>query len=112
MMDRRTAHRYDLSLPVMFRVNVGKQTCSRNGKTRDISARGVYLVIDKDVNAGAAVNLAVTLPGGITGGAEVIIRIVGKVARVEKWAEEGHKHVGVAAVIIRYEIVRNESRVS
>jgi hypothetical protein len=111
MTDRRTARRYDLSLPVMFRVTVGKQTCSPNGTTRDISTRGVYLVIDKDVNAGAAVDLAVTLPGQVTGDAEVIIRIVGKVVRVDNLAEDGHQLVGVAAVIIRYQIVRNESRV-
>jgi hypothetical protein len=112
MMDRRTTRRYDLSLPVMFRVAAGGQTCSSNGKTRDISTGGVYLIINKDVNASAAVNLDVTFPCEVTGGAEVFVRIVGKVARVEKLAEEGHQHVGVAAVVISYEIVRNDSRVS
>jgi hypothetical protein len=112
MTDRRTARRYDLSLPVIICLPGGRKTGSRNGKTRDISARGVYLVVDKDVDAGAALNLTVTLPGEVTGGGEALIRIVGKVARVEKLAEEGHQHVGVAAIFMRYDIVRNESRVS
>lgn len=112
MTDRRTARRYGISVPVMLRVPVKTQTSLHKGKTRDISSHGVYLVIDKEVNAGAAINLVVTLLGEVTGGGEVLIRVVGKVARVEELAEQGHQHVGIAVIILRYNIVRNESRVS
>jgi c-di-GMP-binding flagellar brake protein YcgR len=112
MTDRRTARRYDLSLPVIVRVPVEKDSSSRNGKTRDISTRGVYLVVDNDVNAGAELDLTVTLPAEVTGGSEVLIRAMGTVVRVEKWPEDGHQRVGVAAVIQRYEIVRSESAVA
>jgi len=50
-----------------------------------------------------------TLPAEVTGGTEVLIRAVGKVVRVEKDPEDGNRQVGVAALIQRYEIVRNES---
>ena len=107
MTDRRTARRYDLSLPVLIRVPVERDAC--NGKTRDISTRGVYFVIENRLSAGAELDLTMTLPAEVTGGTEVFIRAVGKVVRVEKAPEDGDRHVGVAALIQRYEIVRNES---
>ena len=107
MTDRRTARRYDLSLPVLIRMPVERDAC--NGKTRDISTRGVYFVIENRLAAGAELDLTMTLPAEVTGGSEVLIRAVGKVVRVEKAQEDGERQVGVAALIQRYEIVRNES---
>jgi c-di-GMP-binding flagellar brake protein YcgR len=112
MNERRTARRYDLSLPVIIRVAVEKEAASRNGKTRDISTRGVYFILENDLNAGSELDLTMTLPAEITGGTEVFIRAIGKVVRVEKRPENGHQRVGVAAVIERYEIIRNEMAVS
>lgn len=109
MTERRTARRYDLSLPVIIRVPLHEDSGARNGKTRDISTRGVYFILENDVNTGAELDLTMTLPAEITGGTEVFIRAIGKVVRVEKRAENGADHTGVAAVIERYEIVRNET---
>ena len=109
MTERRTARRYDLSLPVMIRIPVEKDISAHSGKTRDISTRGVYFLIDNDLNAGAELDLTMTLPAEVTGGTDVFIRAIGKVVRVENRAETGElQRVGVAAVIERYEIVRNE----
>jgi hypothetical protein len=107
MTDRRTARRYDLSLPVLIRLPVERDAC--NGKTRDISTRGVYFVIDNRLATGAELDLTMTLPAEVTGGTEVFIRAVGKVVRIEKGLTEDNHQVGVAALIQRYEIVRNES---
>jgi hypothetical protein len=106
MTDRRTARRYDLSLPVQIRIPVERD--AHSGKTRDISTRGVYFVIENDLAAGAELDLTMTLPAEVTGGTEVFIRAIGKVVRVEKTPENGTRQ-GVAALIQRYEIVRNES---
>jgi c-di-GMP-binding flagellar brake protein YcgR len=108
MTERRTARRYDLSLPVIIRVPVERESSSRNGKTRDISTRGVYFTIDRDLGAGAELDITLTLPSEITRGSEVFIRAMGKVVRVEKKPENGSTRVGVAAVIERYEIIRND----
>src|ERR1019366_7103822 len=108
MTERRTARRYDLSLPVIIRVPVGRDH-SRNGKTRDISTRGVYFTIDQDLSAGAELDITLTLPSEVTRGSEVLIRAMGKVVRVEKKPEPGMSRVGVAAIIERYEIIRNET---
>ena len=108
MSERRTARRYDLSLPVIIRVPVDKDTSSRNGKTRDISTRGLYFTIDQDPGAGAELDITLTLPAEVTRGSEVFIRAMGKVVRVDKAAENDTSRVGVAAIIERYEIIRNE----
>lgn len=108
MTERRTARRYDLSLPVMIRVPVD-QASSRNGKTRDISTRGIYFTIDQDLGTGAELDITLTLPAEVTRGSEVFIRAMGKVIRVDKTPENGSSRVGVAAVIERYEIVRTDS---
>ena len=106
MTDRRTARRYDLSLPVLIRIPVEQD--ARNGKTRDISTRGVYFLIEKNLDAGAELDLTMTLPAEVTGGTEVFIRAIGKVVRFDKNLTHNGQQ-GVAALIQRYEIVRNES---
>jgi len=107
MTERRTARRYDLSLPVIIRLPVEKESPARNGKTRDISTRGVYFTIDDDFGTGAELDLTLTLPSEITRGSEVFIRAMGKVIRVDRKPENGSSRVGVAAIIERYEIIRN-----
>ncbi len=108
MTERRAARRYDLSLPVIIRVPVDKQPESRNGKTRDISTRGVYFTIDKDLTSGSELDITLTLPVEITRGTEVFVRAQGKVVRIEKRNDNGDPHIGVAAVIERYDIIRGE----
>jgi c-di-GMP-binding flagellar brake protein YcgR len=108
MTERRTARRYDLSLPIIIRIPVEKETSPRSGKTRDISTRGLYFTIDQDPGAGAELDITLTLPSEVTRGSEVFIRATGKVVRVDKRHEDGNSRVGVAAVIERYEIIRNE----
>jgi len=112
MTERRTARRYDLSLPVSIRVPIDRETTPRSGETRDISTRGVYLIVDSDLGTGAELDLTMTLPAEVTGGTAVFIRAIGKVVRVEKPRESESQRVGVAAVIERYEIVRNEALAS
>jgi len=111
MTERRNARRYDLSLPVIVRVPLEKEE-SRNGKTRDISTRGLYFTLDQDLGPGAELDITLTLPAEVTRGSEVFIRAMGKVVRVDKQPENGSGRVGVAAVIERYEIVRTDSSAS
>jgi c-di-GMP-binding flagellar brake protein YcgR len=112
MNERRAAHRYDLSLPVIIRVPVEKENSARNGKTRDISTRGVYFTIDQNLSDGTPLDITLTLPSEVTRGSDVFIRAMGKVVRVENKAIEGATRIGVAAVIERYEIIRSEPNVA
>jgi hypothetical protein len=110
MKERRAARRYDLLLPVMFRAPVDEEAASGIGKTRDISNRGLYFMIDNDLSDGAKLNLKMTLPAEVsTGGSEVFIKATGKVVRVDKRSGSVDQKVGVAAVFERYEIVRSKA---
>lgn len=108
MAERRTARRYDLALPVIVRVPTGRAG-SRKAKTRDISTRGLYFVIDQDLEAGSELDITLTLPAEITQGGDVFVRASGRIVRVENKKEEGSSRMGVAAVIERYDILRDEA---
>ena len=109
MTERRTARRYDLSLPIIIRIPAERRDDSQEGKTRDISTRGLYFVIGQDLEAGSELDITLTLPGEITHGTEVFVRALGKVVRVERRMEDGTARMGVAAVIERYDIIRGQA---
>ncbi len=109
MDERRTARRYDLTLPVSIRMAVEKLVTRQEGKTRDISTRGLYFVVGHDLETGSDLDITLTLPGEITRGTDVFVRAQGKVVRVEKRLEDGEARMGVAAIIERYDIIRGES---
>ena len=105
MKERRASQRYALSLPITIRIPAQTDALTCNGKTRDISTEGVHFIIENDLNVGAELDLTVTLPTQVTGGVNVLVRAEGTVLRVER----NSGCVGVAALIKRYDIVRDES---
>lgn len=109
MSERRNARRYDLSLPIIVRIPTERAARNQNGKTRDISTRGLYFVIDQDLQAGSELDITLTLPAEVTHSNEVFVRAMGKVVRVEPRGEDDELRMGVAAVIERYDIIRGES---
>lgn len=109
MTERRAARRYDLTLPITIRTAVEKLINRQEGKTRDISTRGLYFVVSQDLAAGSDLDITLTLPGEITHGTDVFVRAQGKVVRVERRLEDGEARMGVAAVIERYDIIRGEA---
>jgi c-di-GMP-binding flagellar brake protein YcgR len=109
MTERRTARRYDLSLPIIIRIPAEQEEDSQEGKTRDISTRGLYFVIEQDLEAGSELDITLTLPAEITHGTEVFVRAMGKVVRVERRTDNGTARMGVAAVIERYDIIRGQA---
>jgi PilZ domain len=108
MTERRAARRYDLSLSVVVRAPSGVRGTPTQGTTRDVSTRGVYLILDRAVSRDTDVDLTMVLPTDNSGGTGVFVRSIGRVVRVEEWSQDGGRRVGVAAVIRRYEIVRND----
>src|SRR5579863_4661408 len=104
MTERRTARRYDLSLPVIIRVPAERLPDSQKGKTRDVSTRGLYFDLDQDLEAGSELDITLTLPAEVMHGVEVIVRELGKDGRVERRMEDGSASRSVPAVIERYDI--------
>ncbi len=109
MAERRTTRRYDLSLPVVVRVPAERALDSQQGKTRDVSTRGVYFVVNQNMESGSQLDITLTLPAEITHGSVVLIRALGKVVRVERRMEDGNARMGIAAVIERYDIFRGKA---
>lgn len=109
MTERRTARRYDLTLPISIRFAADSLINRQDGRTRDISTRGLYFVVTQDLLAGSALDITLTLPAEITRGSDVLVRAQGKVVRVERRLEDGETRLGVAAVIERYDIIRGET---
>jgi c-di-GMP-binding flagellar brake protein YcgR len=109
MTERRTARRYDLSLPIIIRVPTARELDTQQGKTRDVSTRGLYFVVEQNLEAGSELDITLTLPAEITHGTEVFVRALGKVVRVERRMIDGNARMGVAAVIERYDIIRGEA---
>ena len=108
MTERRTTRRYDLTLPVSIRFAAENLVSRREGKTRDISTRGLYFVVAQEMQEGSEVDITLTLPAEITRGSDVFVRAQGKIIRVESRTEDGESRQGVAAVIERYDIIRGE----
>jgi PilZ domain len=109
MTERRTARRYDLSLPVLIRLPINREPGSHSGQTRDISTRGVYFILNKDMAPGTELDFTLTLPSEVTRGTEVFVRAHGRVVRVDKRRDEEHESIGIAAVIERYDIIRGKT---
>jgi c-di-GMP-binding flagellar brake protein YcgR len=109
MSERRTTRRYDLTLPISIKFSADSLISRREGKTRDISTRGLYFVVTQDLSAGSDVDITLTLPAEITRGSDVFVRATGKVVRVEPRLEDGQPRLGVAAIIERYDIVRGNN---
>jgi c-di-GMP-binding flagellar brake protein YcgR len=110
MTERRSARRYDLTLPVSIRFAAERLVNRQEGRTRDISTRGLYFVVSRDLDAGSELDITLTLPAEITHGTDVFVRAQGKVVRVERRVEDGEPRMGIAAVIERYDIIRGETR--
>ncbi len=108
MDERRTARRYDLTLPVIVRVPTEHSLVRQDGSTRDISTRGLYFVVDQNLEPGAELDISLTLPAQITHGSEVCVKALGRVVRVERRIEDQTPRMGVAALIQRYDIIRTE----
>ena len=106
MTERRLARRYDLCLPVLVRLPTASQ--SHGGTTRDISTRGVYFTLDERLSPGSQFDFTLTLPSELTGDAEVFVCAHGKVVRVEAQPEASRRTIGIAAVIEKYDIIRDE----
>src|ERR1700674_3844277 len=103
--ERRTTQRFSMRLPLTVRWTTGAAVGETSTESRDVSSRGVYFFLQKNVKEGSAVEILLTLPNEITLAGPVRVRCLGRVQRTEP-REEGA--VGVVAAIERYEFLRGE----
>lgn len=106
-MERRTARRFEMRLPVVVRAEAAETGVEVVSETRDVSSRGLYFTVDRDLPIGSPVEVVLTLPGEITMMGSVQIRCQDRIVRTDE-KEMPQRKLGVAAVIDRYEFVRPE----
>ena len=102
--ERRTAQRFRIKLPMTVRWTSGSAIGEARTESKDVSSRGVYFFLPKDVKNGSPIEIVLTLPHEITLAGPVRVRCLGRVNRSE--AEE--VGAGIVAEIERYEFLRGD----
>jgi hypothetical protein len=103
--ERRTAQRFRIKLPMTVRWTSGSAIGEANTESKDVSSRGVYFFLPKDVKSGSPVEIVLTLPHEITLAGPVRVRCLGRIHRNDA-VLEGQS--GMVAQIERYEFLRGD----
>jgi hypothetical protein len=107
--ERRAAQRFRIKLPMTVRWTNGAAVGEVKTESKNVSSRGVYFALPKQLKGGSPVEIVLTLPHEITLAGPVRVRCLGRVLRAEG-AEEGPS--GVVAEIERYEFLRADENVA
>jgi hypothetical protein len=100
--DRRTMRRFEMRLPATVMLS-GLETLT---ETQNVSARGVFLYLDRPLALGDKFEVTLTFPPHITFTDSVRVRFTARVVRVE--SPRPSARIGTAAVIEEYEFLRSE----
>src|SRR5690349_16824144 len=100
--DRRSARRYNLSLPIEVGLPGQDRTSWIRGTVRDISTQGIYFASDKKLEPGSEVKLRVAITDEM-----MAIDAVARVVRVESRGNARETPIGVAVTLESVEIRRN-----
>ncbi|HXO88781.1 MAG TPA: PilZ domain-containing protein [Candidatus Acidoferrales bacterium] len=100
-VERRAARRFSMMLPLKVRFSAENGISEKSGETRDVSFRGLYFLIEANLESGSSIEFVLTLPQQITLAGDVHIRCYARVLRVD--TQDGRN--GVAAQIERYEFL-------
>jgi hypothetical protein len=106
--EARTGKRFPLELPI--KIHKSDEGAEHAGITGNLSAAGVYIRADANLDIGSAVEFEIALPPEVTGAKEnVIVQCRGRVVRTDEPAEGGKttEARGVACVIDTYDFVRH-----
>jgi PilZ domain len=84
VLERRSAKRYKLRLPVIFDWNDGVVEHTEGGFTRDVALNGAMILSSRCPPVGADIRIEVLIPSPGHIAEEIRIECVGKVTRVEE----------------------------
>jgi hypothetical protein len=104
--ERRAIRRFDMRLPAVVEVedpSVGELLT----ETQNVSARGVFLYLDRALIEGSRIHVTLTFPPHVTLTDPVRVRFTARVVRAE--APLPPSRVGIAAVIEDYEFLRSSA---
>jgi c-di-GMP-binding flagellar brake protein YcgR len=97
-VERRSAARFDLQLPVVVRWRDGSELREARTQSEDMSSQGIFFVLAEGIKDGTEVELEVSLPNQVTVEEQVRVRCSGHILRSKL---DGARN-GVAAVIEKY----------
>ncbi len=106
MSDARTGKRFPLQLPITIHDKAAKR---QKGTTTNVSAAGVYMTADADLEVGSTIRFEITLPGAVIGAKkDVAIECSGRVVRAQGAGKKQkvRRGGGLACVIDKYKFVR------
>lgn len=115
MAEARSGRRFPLNLPIHLREGV---TADVEGTTKNVSAAGVYIKAEAELEVGSNIEFDITLPADVIGSEQdVTIRCQGRVVRADKAKNNNKKKPGkegsdsedwggVACVIDHYKFIR------
>ena len=106
--ERRAMRRFDMRLPAMVKV-ADESIDELLTETQNVSARGVFLYLDRTLAAGSRIHVTLTFPPHVTLTEPLRVRFRARVVRVE--APLPASRVGIAAVIEEYEFLRSAASV-
>jgi hypothetical protein len=107
--EARTGKRFPLELPI--KIHRAEESGEHSGVTGNLSAAGVYIRADANLEIGSNVEFEISLPPEVTGAKEpVMVKCIGRVVRTDEPASGGKTSEarGVACVIDSYDFVRHE----
>ncbi len=103
--ERRSAQRFHIKLPLVVRWTSGSAIGEASTESKDVSSRGVYFFLPKEIKEGSPIEILLTLPHEITLAGPVRVRCLGRIQRTES---DVAGKVGVVAAIERYEFLRGD----
>ena len=103
--ERRAAQRFRIKLPLLVRWTSGAAVGESQAESQDVSSRGIYFSLPKNVKAGSPVEIVLTLPHEITMAGPVRVRCLGRIQRNE---DQQAGYSGMVAEIERYEFLRTD----
>jgi hypothetical protein len=99
-MERRSARRFQLQIPLIVRWRRGSTVSEAFTDSEDVSSRGAYFLLPKDIEIGLFVEIVMVLPT-----VHARIRCLGRIQRTQPQAEH---QVGVAVAIKPHQFLRDE----
>ncbi len=100
--ERRAMRRFDMHLPALIKLT-GDRFQEILTETHNVSARGIFLYVDRPIAPNSRLEVTLTLPSQVVG-VSVRVRFSGRVVRVQTgWTSR----IGVAATVEEYEFLRS-----
>ena len=107
LADARTGKRFPLNLPI----NIKKGKAAKGGKTTtsNVSAAGIFIEGDDNLEIGSTIDFDIVLPAKIVGAdSDVEVSCKGRVVRKDGKSGKGKGKGGIACVIDTYKFVRKK----